>query len=68
LVTFTGEDRPGVAAGLFAAVADRHVVVLDVEQVVVRGHLTLAVLLTQGDDAPALEADLRRAGKALDMK
>ena len=67
-MTFTGEDRPGVAAGLFAAVADRHVVVLDVEQVVVRGHLTLAVLLTQGDDAPALEADLRRAGKALNMK
>jgi len=48
LITLTGPDRPGVSARLFGALASTSATVLDVEQVVVRGHLTLAVLLTTG--------------------
>lgn len=52
LVTLTGPDRPGVTQTIFAAVescggAD----VLDMEQVVVRGQLTLGLLLTAPDCA-----------------
>ena len=68
LLTLTGEDRPGVTARLFAAVADRDIVVLDVEQVVVRGHLTLAVLLTAGDDPQGVQRDVTSAGEAMGMK
>jgi len=51
LVTLTGQDRPGVTSTLFSALAETPAVVLDVEQVVVRGQLTLAVLLaTQGSE------------------
>lgn len=50
LVTISGADRPGVTQTVFAAVesaggAD----VLDMEQVVVRGQLTLSLLLTATD-------------------
>lgn len=68
LVTLTGEDRPGVTAQLFAAVAGHDIVVLDVEQVVVRGHLTLAVLLTAGDDPQGVQLDVTRAGELMGMK
>ncbi|MGY1985286.1 phosphoserine phosphatase SerB [Blastococcus sp. SYSU DS0669] len=50
LLTVTGADRPGVTAQLFTALAadgDGHpaVEVLDVEQVVVHGHLVLGVVV-----------------------
>jgi phosphoserine phosphatase len=47
LLTVTGEDRPGVTARLFAALADDgpDVEVVDVEQVVVHGHLVLGVVV-----------------------
>ncbi len=66
LVTLTGDDRPGVTSALFTALAAYDVAVLDVEQVVVRGHLTLAVLLTAGDD-PGLQQTLTREGEGLGM-
>ena len=66
LVTVTGEDRPGVTARLFASLAARGADVLDVEQVVVRGHLTLAVLLAGADDAVA--DAVVRAGRELDLR
>jgi phosphoserine phosphatase len=50
LVTVTGRDRPGITAQLFEALSGPGVEVLDVEQVVVREHLTLAVLVTPGPD------------------
>lgn len=67
LVTLTGPDRPGVTAELFASIAERDVTVLDVEQVVVRSHLTLAVLLTAGSDPHGVQADLTRASEALGL-
>ena len=46
LVTVTGPDRPGVTSALFAALAGTDAHVLDVEQVVVGGILTLSALVT----------------------
>nr|WP_205709667.1 phosphoserine phosphatase SerB [Kineococcus siccus] len=57
MVTVTGQDRPGVTSALFTALAGTDADVLDVEQVVVRDHLTLAVLLGEpaaGDVQAAL--------------
>lgn len=59
-LTFTGDDRPGVLTAVSDALAAAGVTrVLDVEQVVVRGRLTLAMLVA--DPAPADE----RAHRAL---
>jgi phosphoserine phosphatase len=45
LITLTGPDRPGVTASLTEALARHEVEILDVEQVVIRGRLTLGILL-----------------------
>jgi phosphoserine phosphatase len=45
LVTLTGTDRTGVTAALTGALSEHEVEIVDVEQVVIRGHLTLGVLL-----------------------
>lgn len=67
LVTLTGRDRPGVTTAVFDALSRPGVEVLDVEQVVVRGNLTLAVLVTAGWDESATMASVHRAGSALGM-
>ncbi|MFB9376417.1 phosphoserine phosphatase SerB [Kineococcus gynurae] len=51
LVTLTAEDRPGLSSALFGELAPTGAPVLDVEQVVVGGRLTLAVLLDLDPDA-----------------
>ena len=66
-VTLSGDDRPGLTSALFDAVAEVGAEVLDLEQVVVRGQLTLAILLT-GGDLDRLEQDLRDEAHALDLK
>ena len=45
LITVNGIDAPGVTSDIFEAVAPEPVVVVDMEQLVVRGHLTLAIAL-----------------------
>lgn len=45
LITFTGPDRPGVTSRLFSVLATFPVTVADIEQVVIRGRLTLGVLV-----------------------
>jgi len=67
LVTLSGDDRPGVTSRLFTALADTPATVLDVEQVVVRGQLTLAVLLTTGGSESVRAAVLDVADQ-LDLK
>ena len=56
LLTVSGADRPGVTARLFSALAEGEpsVEVVDVEQVVVHGHLVLGVVV----GASVAEADL----------
>src|ERR1044072_5020084 len=45
LITVTGIDQPGVTSALFGVLSHHKVELLNVEQVVVRGRLTLAVLV-----------------------
>jgi phosphoserine phosphatase len=55
LITVTGRDRPGVTSRLFSVLAAHDLSVLDAEQVVIRGHLVLGVLLSCAS-APDLTA------------
>jgi phosphoserine phosphatase len=67
LVTLTGPDRPGVTTAVFDALSQPGIEVVDVEQVVVRGHLTLAVLVTaSGHEGPAMAA-VHAAGRDIGM-
>ncbi|MBD3143287.1 phosphoserine phosphatase SerB [Microbispora camponoti] len=52
LITLTGPDRPGVTSRLFSVLAGFPVVVADVEQVVIRGRLTLGVLVAYAGGPP----------------
>ncbi len=70
LITLTGNDRPGVTKRLFSSLEPFGVNVLDIEQLVVRGRLILAVLLevTGADTAmAAVRTEMRRAAADLDM-
>ncbi|EHB59363.1 phosphoserine phosphatase SerB [Mycolicibacterium rhodesiae JS60] len=46
LITVTGIDQPGVTSALFEVLARHEVDLLNVEQVVIRGRLTLGVLVS----------------------
>ena len=61
--TLSGPDRPGITHALMSAVAGLGTEVLDLEQVVVRGQVTIALLLgSLPDDLDRLED--RLAGTA----
>ena len=68
LVTLNGPDRPGVTKAVFTAASTVGAEVLDVEQVVVRGHLALSVLLAPQQDENVLVDRLTRAGEAMGMQ
>jgi phosphoserine phosphatase len=71
LITLNGRDRPGVTRSLFASLAGHDVAVVDVEQMVVRGHLMLTVLLRTGDSPESLraaEAAARACAESLAME
>ena len=65
LLTLNGPDRPGLTKVLFEAASTVGADVLDLEQVVVRGHLTLSVLLSPGRDENVLVDRLTRVGAEL---
>ena len=46
LITVTGVDQPGVTSALFEVLSRHKVELLNVEQVVIRGRLTLGVLVS----------------------
>lgn len=46
LIRVSGQDRPGITAGLMSVLDDSDVEILDVEQVLVRGRLSLDVLIS----------------------
>jgi len=68
LATISGRDRPGVTASFFAALAAHDVDVRDVEQVVIRDRLILAVLLDLRGDPTALRNSVSQAAHALGME
>ena len=68
LVTLDGPDRPGVTKAVFEAASTVGAEVLDLEQVVVRGHLALSVLLGPTQDENVLTDRLTRAGEAMGMR
>src|SRR5664279_3845591 len=68
LATLTGRDRPGVIAAFFAALAAHDVDVRDVEQVVIRDRLILAVLFDLRGDPAALRRSVTRTAHALGME
>jgi phosphoserine phosphatase len=67
LVTLSGRDRPGVTAAVFDTFAAFGVVVLDIEQIVLRGRLVLGILVSAPRDHAGLSAAVRRTAAALEM-
>jgi len=69
LVTLTGRDRPGVTSRLFSQLSAHDLIVLDVEQVVIRGRLILGVLLAcgQSPDLTAIHRQVRALAADLGM-
>ncbi|MFE3023804.1 phosphoserine phosphatase SerB [Nocardia tengchongensis] len=67
LVTVTGPDKPGVTSVLLAALANNGVSLLDVEQVVIRGRLTLGVLVSCPTDPEGLQDQLEDAMASIGM-
>jgi phosphoserine phosphatase len=71
LSILSGRDRPGVTASLFDALGHTPCEVLDIQQIVVRGRLVLAVLLgldagTVGDTRAILHAEAGRLGMEIE--
>ena len=68
LLTVTGPDRPGVTSVLFTALTRHGVDLLDVEQVVVRGHLTLGALVAAHRDPDGLREAVEQAMHGIGME
>jgi phosphoserine phosphatase len=67
LITVTGPDKPGVTSVLFGALSRHGVDVLDVEQVVIRGRLTLGVLVSAQHDPEGLQEAVEQAMATVGM-
>jgi phosphoserine phosphatase len=61
LITVTGVDQPGVTSALFEVLSGHRAELLNVEQVVIRGRLTLGVLVRVVDDGAGRAATDERA-------
>jgi phosphoserine phosphatase len=67
LITVTGKDRPGVTSAIFDVLAHAGVSVVDIEQIVVRRRLVLAVLVTAPHDSKRLREVVEGAMADLGM-
>ncbi|MFI5779420.1 phosphoserine phosphatase SerB [Nocardia sp. NPDC051570] len=68
LITVTGPDKPGVTSVLLAALSRNGVDLLDVEQVVIRGRLTLGVLVSCPGDPEGMQDQLEDAMATVGMQ
>jgi phosphoserine phosphatase len=71
IVTVSGPDRPGITAKLTGILAQAEADLVDIEQVVVQGHLSLGMMVALGDDRGALKELLfaaKELGVSLDFK
>ncbi|SDR13073.1 phosphoserine phosphatase [Tsukamurella pulmonis] len=67
LITVTGGDKPGVSSVLFGVLARGEVSVLDVEQTVIRGRLTLGVLASVHGDPEHVQELVEQAMATVGM-
>jgi phosphoserine phosphatase len=67
-VTVTGADRPGVTGALIEAIGRVGAEVLDIQQVALQGHLTLALLLVPTGAAAQLREAATRAAADLGLE
>ncbi len=67
LITVTGGDKPGVSSVLFGVLARGDVSVLDVEQTVIRGRLTLGVLAAVHGDPEHVQELVEQAMATVGM-
>jgi phosphoserine phosphatase len=68
LITVSGPDRPGVSSVLFAALTRHGVDLLDVEQVVIRGQLSLGALVAAHHDPEGLQEAVEQAMASIGMQ
>ncbi len=68
LITVSGPDRPGVSSVLFAALTRHGVDLVDVEQVVIRGQLTLGALVVAHHDPEGLQEAVEQAMASISMQ
>ena len=67
LITLTGKDRPGVTSSILSTLALAGVVVVDIEQILLRRRLILGVLVTAPRDWKKLKSAIEETAAALDM-
>lgn len=67
LITVTGTDRPGVTSAVLDTLARSGVVVLDAEQILIRGQLVLGVLVSAPRDVKKLRAAVTATVEGLGM-
>jgi phosphoserine phosphatase len=67
LLTVSGKDRPGVTSAIFATLTRAGVVVLDIEQIVLRRRLILGILVTAPRDWKRLRDAVQATASSLGM-
>ncbi len=68
LILLSGEDSPGVTAELFQTLSPFSIVLIDLEQVVIRGRLILTALISLDPaHCDAIEEDLDQMAKKLNL-
>jgi phosphoserine phosphatase len=65
LITVSGRDRPGLTSALCAALAEVGARILDIEQALIRDHLTLGILVSLGADEVTTRAAVQTQAAAL---
>lgn len=68
LLTVTGPDRPGVTASVMTVLANHDADLVDVEQVVINGHLSLGLMVRVTGDAVAVVRELTEQTDDLGMQ
>jgi len=68
-ISVVGRDRPGIAAGIAAALVKAEANIEDSRMTILRGHFTIMMLiaLPESADAAALEADLEAVRERLGL-
>lgn len=66
-VTVVGEDRPGIIAGITKVLFEHGCNLEDSTSTILRGHFSMMLIVSGGDDDGGLEAALQDAATALEV-